>query len=72
MAAKVAHIQPLPRGVGPNIGAVLQALNFGVEMGFLDVVVEGPSALFSVDALHRQLELESTVTDVWVGDIPRV
>uniref|UniRef100_A0A2N9GLD6 RNase H type-1 domain-containing protein n=1 Tax=Fagus sylvatica TaxID=28930 RepID=A0A2N9GLD6_FAGSY len=54
-------------GVGSHIGAVLQALSFGWDMGFLDVVVEGTYALF--DDSSKRVHLEQTVLDAWVEDV---
>ena len=67
MAARVTVLNPLPGGVGSHIGAVLQALSFGLDMGFLDVVVEGTYALF--DDFPRRLHMEQTVLDAWVEDV---
>ena len=39
-------------------------------MGFLDVIIEGPSSLFSPDAISkRQQQIECSVKDYWVDDI---
>ncbi len=67
MAARMTMLNPLPRGVGSHIGAVLQALSFGLDMGFLDVVVEGTYALF--DDFPRRVHMEQTVLDAWVEDV---
>lgn len=70
MAAKVGLLPSFPRGFGPGIGAVIQVLSFGLEMGFLDVIIEGPSSFFSPDAISkRQQQIECSVKDDWVDDI---
>jgi hypothetical protein len=70
MAAKVGPLPSFPRGIGPGIGAVIQVLSFGLEMGFLDVIIEGPSSLLSPDAVSkRQQQIECSVKDYWVDDI---
>lgn len=69
MAAKVGLLPSFPRGVDPGIGAMIQILSFGLEMGFLDVIIEGPSS-FSPDAISkRQQQIEFSVQDYWVEDI---
>ena len=70
MAAKVGPLPSFPQGIGPGIGTVIQGLSFGLEMGFLDVIIEGPSSLFSPDAIsRRQQQIECSMKDYWVDDI---
>ncbi len=49
LAACVGSLLDLPRGVPQGYGAIIQALQFVVEMGFLDVVMEGLSVHYSLE-----------------------
>jgi hypothetical protein len=57
----------IPRGVAREIGAIMQALTFAVEMGFLDLILEGSHALpFMVSRRGNQ---EQSVAEMWMEDI---
>ena len=53
MAASMGQLMALPRGVHLGIGAMIQVLTFAVEMGFMDVVLEGPFIQFLRDVSSR-------------------
>jgi hypothetical protein len=61
-------IMSLPRGVHPWIGACIQAITFALDIGFYEVVFEGPSVSF-MGGLHNS-SLEVTVKDMWLEEIP--
>ena len=67
MAASMGHVMALPRGVHPGIGAMIQVLTFAVEMGFWDVVLDGPFVQFLRDVSSRSQE--ATIANLWIEDI---
>jgi hypothetical protein len=70
MAASMGQLMALPRGVRgvhPGIGAMIQVLTFAVEMGFLDVVLDGPFVQFLRDVSSRSQE--ATIANLWIEDI---
>ena len=60
-------VMSLPRGVHPRIGACIQAISFALDIGFYEVVLEGPPASF-MGGLHDS-SLEITVEDMWLEEI---
>uniref|UniRef100_A0A2N9F9E6 Reverse transcriptase zinc-binding domain-containing protein n=1 Tax=Fagus sylvatica TaxID=28930 RepID=A0A2N9F9E6_FAGSY len=67
LAARCSPIQALPLGVHPYIGACIKVLKFSVEMGFLDIYLEGPPVKF-MQQLHVQ-HLGSSIEDMWLEEI---
>ena len=46
MAAMCSRVMSLPKAINPCIGACFQALQFTLEVGFSDVIFEGPQVSF--------------------------
>ena len=68
MAAMCGPVMSLQRGVHPRIGACIQAITFALDIGFYEVVFEGPPVFF-MGGLHDS-SLEVTVEDMWLEEIP--
>ena len=68
MAAMCGPIMSLPRGVHLGIGACIQAISFALDIGFYEVVFEGPPMSF-MGGLHDS-SLEITMEDMWLEEIP--
>lgn len=67
LASCVGPLLDLPRGVPRGYGAIIQALQFVVEMGFLDVVLEGPSIPYSLEPAGGAQE--QSIAALWMEDI---
>jgi hypothetical protein len=61
-------IMSLPREVHPRIGAFIHAITCALDIGFYEVVFEGPLVSF-MGGLHDS-SLEVTVEDMWLEEIP--
>ncbi len=67
MAGYVGRLMAMPRGVAREIGAIMHALSFAVEMGFLDLILEGSHALPFMAS--RRGNQEQSVAEMWIEDI---
>ena len=67
MAGYVGRLMAMPRGVAREIGAIMQVLSFAVEMGFLDLILEGSHALPFMAS--RRGNQEQSVAEMWIEDI---
>uniref|UniRef100_A0A2N9G3J3 Reverse transcriptase zinc-binding domain-containing protein n=1 Tax=Fagus sylvatica TaxID=28930 RepID=A0A2N9G3J3_FAGSY len=66
MACLCSPVMALPRGLNPRVGACIHALKFALELGFLDICLEGPH----VNSLEvgSSFQIES-IADMWNEEV---
>uniref|UniRef100_A0A2N9H4H5 Reverse transcriptase zinc-binding domain-containing protein n=1 Tax=Fagus sylvatica TaxID=28930 RepID=A0A2N9H4H5_FAGSY len=67
LGAMVMKLPLLPFGIHPTVGAVIHALQFAREMGFRDIILEGPSLPFML--LVGPVSVGVTVQDMWLEGV---
>jgi hypothetical protein len=65
LAAKCMHALSPPRGAHPKLYVCVQVLCFALEMGFLDIICEGPT-IQSLMALKFCPMGRPTIEDSWL------
>ncbi len=56
-----------PRGVHYHVGAVLHVLKFAMDMGFHDIIIEGPVA--SCLKTSPYSSVGGSVADMWIDKV---
>ena len=67
MGAMVMEFPRLPCGIYSNMGAVIHSLQFACEMGFQEIILEGPSVPFLPPVGHAVGGF--SVEDMWIEDV---
>jgi hypothetical protein len=67
LGAMVMKLPLLPFGIHPTVGAVIHALQFAREMGFGDIILEGPSLPFML--LVGPVSVGVAVQDMWLEEV---
>ena len=67
LGAMVMQLPLLPSGIHPTVGVVIHALQFAREMGFEDIILEGPSLPFMLSV--GPVSVGVTVQDMWLEEV---
>ena len=67
MGAMVMRLPVLPKGVHPNVSAIIQALKFAHDMGFQDIVLKGPKVSFMLPV--GSVSVGPSVQDIWFEEV---
>jgi hypothetical protein len=66
MACLCSPVMALPRGLNPRVGACIHALKFALELGFLDICLEGPH----VNSLEVGSSFQTeSIADMWNEEV---
>uniref|UniRef100_A0A2N9EWQ9 Reverse transcriptase zinc-binding domain-containing protein n=1 Tax=Fagus sylvatica TaxID=28930 RepID=A0A2N9EWQ9_FAGSY len=67
MGAMVMELPRLPCGIHSNVGAVIHSLQFACEMGFQEIILEGPSVSFLPPLGHAIGGF--SIGDMWIEEV---